>query len=446
MEPIELPWGREEKLSIKLPSAWRLIAESDLAAPAPVGDLTAAVREALDDPIGSAPLRDLVGPDTRVALVMDDEGRPTPVDRLAPVVLDYLLKAGVRPEKVTGLFALGTHEPMSAQGMEARAGSTVFSHIECRCFECHDKQAFVYLGKTRRGSPVWLNRIAVEADLRILIGTIEPHPQAGFGGGFKNLLPGLAGAESIGHNHLMMPAPDRYNMIGTLPEDNPMRLDLEEAGRMVGGPTLILNVVLDPELEPVAVVAGEAVEAHRAGVEISRRMYGVELPHPVDVVISSAYPMDRDLRQAGKGILNVAGACRPGGAIIGFLRCDEGLQNVRLPAVSPPLGPVRALVKVLGSRGIAFLSRHLPWAVPVEDRFLVNFALQMLKDYHVLIFSPRLKEASRGRLPPVLYDDQERLFHDAARLVRREDPQVAVFHQGGVSFPVVASQGEEGCH
>ncbi len=440
MGPVDLPWGQGETLPVKLPPAWRAVAESELQTPPPVSRLSAVIRKALDEPIGSAALRELVGPETRIALVMDDEGRPTPVKRLAPVVLDYLLRAGARPENITGLFAVGTHRLMNREAMEARAGSFVVTHIKCRCFECHDGQALTYLGRTEHGTPIWLNKIAVEADLRILIGTIEPHPQAAFGGGFKNLLPGLAGAESIGHNHLLMPAPHRYNMIGTLPEDNPMRLDLEEAGRMVSGPTFIVNVVLDPTLEPVAVLCGDAVAAHRVGVEISRRIYGVELPHRVDVVISSAYPMDRDLRQAGKGVLNVAGACRLGGVIIGFLRCEEGLGNVSLPRFSPPLGAARALVKIVGSEGIAFLARHLPASVPVEARFLVNFALQMLKDYHVLVFSPRLKQASQGRFASVLYDDQARLFRDAERLVGRRDPDVAIFHHGGVSFPVVASQ------
>ncbi len=208
---------------------------------------------------------------------------------------------------------------------------------------------------------------------------------------------------------------------------------------MISGPTFVLNVVLNPALEPVAVLCGDAIAAHRAGAEIAGRIYGEELPHPVDVVISSAYPMDQDLRQAGKGVLNVAGACRRGGVIIGFLRCEEGLRNVTPPRFCPPLGAGRALVRILGSRGIAFLTKHLPRTVPVEGRFLVNFGLQMLKDYHVLIFSPRLKQASHGRLPPVLYDDEERLFADVARLVGKPDPEVAIFHQGGVSFPVMAS-------
>ncbi|NIV35898.1 MAG: DUF2088 domain-containing protein, partial [Anaerolineae bacterium] len=189
--------------------------------------------------------------------------------------------AGAQAQNITGLFAIGTHQVMSTEEMETRAGSSVVSRIACHSFDCHDEQAFVHLGRTRRGTRVTVNRIAAEAGLRILIGTIEPHPQAGYGGGFKNLLPGLAGAESIGHNHLLLPSPDRYNMIGTMPVDNPMRLDLEEAGRMFEGPTFILNVVLDPQLEPVAVLAGDAVAAHRAGIEISRAIYGVGLPRPV---------------------------------------------------------------------------------------------------------------------------------------------------------------------
>jgi nickel-dependent lactate racemase len=435
-KPIQIPWGHDQKLKIDLPAGWKVIAESEEIAPESIGDLASVIRKSLEEPVGLPSLRELAGPDTRIALVMDDMGRPTPMDRLAPVVLDYLLEAGARPENITGLFAVGTHEVMSAGQMEARAGSTVFNKIKCLNFECRDTGAFVRLGETGRGTPVIFNRMAVEADLRVLIGTIEAHPQAGFGGGFKNLLPGLATAESIGPNHLLMPSPERYNMIGTLPEDNPMRLDLEEAGRMIDGPTFIINTVLDHKLEPVAVIAGDAVEAHRAGVEICRGIYGVEIPRQADVVISSAYPMDQELRQAGKGVLNVAGACKPGGVILGFMRCEQGLGNISMPGFTPPLSMVRAIVKMMGSRGILGLVKRLPKRVPVEARFLVNFGLQMLKDYHVLIYSPRLKEVTHGRFPPILYDDQEELFRDAGRIVGKAEPEVAVFLQGSVSFPV----------
>jgi nickel-dependent lactate racemase len=426
-----------------MPAEWRVVTESDVRPPERIQDLPAAIRSGLDEPIGCSPLHDLVDPDTTIALVMDDPGRPTPVSRLTAVILDVLSEAGARPENITGLFAVGAHRTMDDEEMEARAGVSVASQIACTSFDCHDEGAFVDLGRTRRGTPVHLNSVAAEADLRILVGTIEPHPQAGFGGGFKNLLPGLAGAATIGHNHLLMPSAERYNMIGTLPDDNPMRLDLEEAGRMIDGPTFIVNVVLDLQLEPVAIVCGDAVAAHRAGVAISREIYGVNVPHQVDIVISSAYPMGQELRQAGKGLLNVAGACRPGGVIVGFMRCEKGLGEVTLPRFPFPLSLARSLVRALGSRGIAFLARHIPGAAP-EDRFMINFGLQLLKDYHVLIFSPHLKRAYGDRFPPVLYDDQRQLFEDVSRLVRVtasshiRAPEVAVFHHGGVSFPIVA--------
>lgn len=440
MGPFWLPWGLGEELSLSLPPAWRVVAEGRPPLLPPLEDLAEAVRDCLEHPIAAPPLRRLVGPETRVALVMDDASRPTPVHLLAPLVLDFLLQAGARPEHIVGLFALGTHRSMSPEEITARAGGVVTSRIRCLSFDCRDATAFVYLGTTRRGTPVYLNRLAVEADLRILIGTVEPHPQAGFGGGFKNLLPGLASAESIGRNHLLTPSAEQYNLIGSLPEENPMRLDLEEAGRMAG-PTFLLNVVLNPNLQPVAAFAGDPIEAHRAAVHVARSLYGVPLPHLVDVVITSAYPLDADLRQAGKALLNVAGACRPGGVILGFLRCEGGLGNISLPGFLPPLGLARALVRGMGDRGIAFLSRHLLRPVPVETRFLVHLGLHMLKDYHVLIYSPRLLQIAGDRFPPVLYSDQETLFRAAERLVGTGEPEVAIFPWGGTSFPMLAEEG-----
>ncbi len=436
MEEVKIPWGGDERLPLSIPPGWRVVAQGEASARERFQDLAGAIRERLDQPVGSPPLRELVKPDSKIALIMDDPGRPTPVHKLAAPVLDYLLEAGARPENVTGLFAIGTHAMMSDQEMRARAGESVAGRIELRCFDCNDQSAFVRLGRTGRGTEVMLNRLAVEADLRVLIGTIEAHPQAGFGGGYKNILPGLAAGKSIGHNHLITPSPEAYNMIGTLPEENPMRLDLEEAGRMIKGPTFILNSILDPGLAPVALVAGDAVKAHREGVRLSREMYGVRLPGKADVVIASAYPMDQDLRQAGKAVLNVAGACRPGGVIVVFMRCEQGLGNVGLPRFAAPLSLVRGVTKLLGSRGIFFISSHLPSAVPVEARFLVNMGLQMMKDSQVLLFSPRLKEVAADRFPPVLFDDQRSLFAEAGRLTGKDAPEVAVIHQGGVSFPV----------
>jgi hypothetical protein len=124
-DPIALPWGLEEGLPLRLPPTWQVVVRGDLKTPPPVADLSAAIRQALETPLGCAPLRELVGPETCIALVMDDAGRPTPVSRMAPAVLDYLIEAGADPEKIIGLFAIGTHRAMSFRDMEARAGPFV---------------------------------------------------------------------------------------------------------------------------------------------------------------------------------------------------------------------------------------------------------------------------------------------------------------------------------
>ena len=168
MNHIELPWGSGERIPLKIPPAWQVVALGQVRSPEPLPCLSPAVCKGLREPIGAAPLRDLVGPETRIALVMDDLSRPTPVHRLAPLVLDALIKAGARSEHIQGLFAIGTHDVMTQEDMEMRAGSSVLSRIACHSFDCYDRSAFEYLGETERGTPVRISRIAARADLRIL--------------------------------------------------------------------------------------------------------------------------------------------------------------------------------------------------------------------------------------------------------------------------------------
>jgi nickel-dependent lactate racemase len=435
MGQVKIPWGPEDQLAIHLPDSWRVVIGDDEVEYRPLKDLKESISNNLDHPYSSQPLRELITPQSRIALVMDDDGRPTPVSRLAPVILDYMIEAGANPDNIIGLFAIGTHAVMSDIEMVSRAGTAVYNRIKCVSVECHDQRRFVNLGRTSRGTPVWINRLAVEADLVILVGTIEPHPQAGFGGGYKNMLPGLAGVGSIAHNHLLLPSPRDYNMVGTRPEENPMRLDLEEAGALVPGKAFLVNVVLDPSLEPVVVVCGDPIQAHRVGIGIARKIYEVKLPGKVDVVIASSFPMDQDLRQSGKAILNVAGACRPGGLILAYLKCDDGMKNVNLPAALPPIYLSRKISKVLGSRGIYSLTKRLPKSIPGEDRFMITLGLNLLKDFNILLYSPKLAEETGDRLQGVIFADQQEMLEQAMKYIKVKSPEIAVFKRGGVSYP-----------
>ena len=200
---------------------------------------------------------------------------------------------------------------------------------------------------------------------------------------------------------------------------------------MVEGPPFIVNVVLDHELEPVAAFCGDAIKAHREGSWVSRQVYGVAMPHRADVIIASDLPLEQTLRQGGKAILNVAGACRPGGVIVGFLRSQEGLGEVALPPFPIPVELAWRLVTTIGDDGIAILSRHIPRPAP-EGRFMITFALQLFKDCHVLIYSPRQEKVYHNRFPPVLYEDQGELFKRVAQL---PSPAGSSVPAGGRQFP-----------
>lgn len=430
-----ISWGKHERIVLEVPADWKIVLDHRVNKAAALEDFPEEVKRSLKAPTAGPALSELLAGAKKAAIVIDDVGRPTPGHLIAPVVLDELIAAGVKQEQVEVIFATGTHRPMTEPEMRMKAGE-VFGRVKCANHDCRNVSELAQFGTTSFGTPVSFNRVVAEADLRVLIGTIEPHPQAGFGGGLKMLLPGTASAEAIGHNHLILPSPEKYNMIGTIPSENPMRRDIEEAAGKLPGKNFIVNTVLGPDLKPVALVSGDAILAHRKGVELARKLYGYRLPRKVDAIITSSFPMDQDLRQGVKGVANAPGAVRKGGVIICFLKCERGVEDMKPPNFSPPLAPVRLLLKLLGARGIYGLSKRLPKTVPVETRFIINFGLQVLKDFHVLIFSPQLVKETRGEFGQFLFDDQGELFARARQLVG-DAAESCVISEGGVSFPLL---------
>jgi nickel-dependent lactate racemase len=292
------------------------------------------IETSLSQPIGLPPLRDLAKPGLKIALVIDDDSRPTPVQLLLPAVLAELRQAGVTLDQLTVVPATGVHFPMSAAAISQRIGK--ISGLRVEAHDCDSAEKLVNLGKTRRDTPVFINKVVAESDLIISIGCIEPHIIASFGGGYKNLLPGLAGRATIAHNHSLNCTPSTFNSVGQPIDSNPMRLDLEEAAGMLKAPVFIVNAVLNSNLEVLRVVCGHPVQAHRAGVQTSSRIYGAAVPALADVVISSSHPMDQDLRQGVKALANTVRALRPGGVMLTCIRAEAGvgvfgLANRKLP-------------------------------------------------------------------------------------------------------------------
>lgn len=291
----------------------------------PVEDDKVAVREALRAPIGSAPLRTLVGKEDSVAIVFSDMTRPMPNDRVLPVLLDELNH--VPEDRMVLINALGTHRPNTPDEMDELLGSAVVKRYPIVQHNCRNGDELVELGKTSKDHPVWVNRAYMESTVRILTGFIEPHLFAGFSGGPKAVLPGMAGIETITANHGADMVGDARATFGYT-HGNPIWEEMLEVAELTE-PTFLLNVTLTQDRQLTGVFAGDLEEAHKTGVESVRRTAMVPVDEPFDIVVTTAggYPLDISLYQAVKGIAVAGHVVRDGGAIILVSECVEGLPN-----------------------------------------------------------------------------------------------------------------------
>jgi len=251
------------------------------------------------------------------------------------------------------------------------------------------------------------------------------------------LLPGCAGADTIAQNHLQGVTPERFDLVGVHPEQSPMRLDMEEAAGMLGREIFIVNAVMNHQHRVSAFFCGHPVEAQRRGVDLSRRIHGVSIPEPADVVVTGSAPMSFDLRQSMKCVGNNLFAVRPGGAIVGFLRCEQGIGDVDIPPKSLPHPVLRTLLRVLGpSRIMGFVDRVKKGA-GVEEKFLAHFSLQVCRRNPLHLYADNLPEWV-GKKTGLFtqYGDISRMLE----AVRRKAPRNATVWfapYGGITYPVL---------
>lgn len=290
-------------------------------------DEQAAVLAALDRPMGVAPLREWLKPDSRICILFTDITRATPNERLIPWLLAYLERAGVWREQVTLLCQLGTHRPCTHEEFERMLTPEVVAGWKVLNHEPFDTSACVALGTTKTGVPAWINRHCVEADVRIVTGFIEPHFFAGFSGGPKGIMPGVAHVDTVMSNHGNENLGSPMASFGHC-EGNPVWEELMEIARRVG-PSFLLNVTLNGRREITGVFAGDLATAHRAGRENVRQsaMQAVDAPFEVVVTTNSGYPLDQNLYQGVKGMSAAARIVRPGGTIILAAECADGVPT-----------------------------------------------------------------------------------------------------------------------
>lgn len=288
-------------------------------------DERAALLAALEAPIGCAPLKASLKPGGKVCIIFPDITRAMPNARILPWLLDYLHAHGVRDEQIVLLNSTGTHRPNTPAELDVMLGKAITARYRVLNHYCEHDADLVQFGTTRSGAPALINRHAAEADVRILTGFIEPHFFAGFSGGPKALMPGVAGLKTIISNHGAANIGSPKATFG-INEGNPIWDEMMEIALRVG-PSFLLNVSLNEEKHITGWFAGELRAAHRRGREFVRESAMSKVDGPFDVVVTtnSGYPLDMNLYQGVKGMSAAAVIIKPGGTIILAAECREGM-------------------------------------------------------------------------------------------------------------------------
>ncbi|HEX5086102.1 MAG TPA: nickel-dependent lactate racemase [Blastocatellia bacterium] len=319
---IHLQYGKEG-LEVDIPS-------SNVTTLAPrfipgLPDEAVAFREAVRAPINSKPLRELIGSNDRVAVVIPDITRPLPSDRLLAWLfaeLDY-----VPAENFVIVNGTGSHRVNTPAELASMVGDEIASRYRIVNHNSHDPATLAFAGRTEDGRDIFYNREYVEADKRIVMGFIEPHFMAGFSGGYKGVFPAVADIDSIMHYHRADVIGHPKSAWGVI-DGNPTQQQIRANGRALPVDFLI-NVTLNRRRQITGFFCGDTIAAHERGCAFSKSTVMIPCPAPFPIVVTtnSGYPLDQNLYQAVKGMSAAAQVVEQDGLIVAASKCNDGFPN-----------------------------------------------------------------------------------------------------------------------
>jgi nickel-dependent lactate racemase len=422
---VHLGYG-EHGLDVELPDGTVVLEPSRTPA---LADPRAAVAEAIERPIGSAPLRQLVRAGDKVAIVVSDLTRPVPNRVLLPPILETVHAAGVPRADVLIIIGTGMHRAGTPEETERVLGPEIASMYEWVNHLSRDKSTLKFLTKSARGAEVWMNRRYLEADVKIVTGFVEPHLFAGYSGGGKGVLPGVAGTEAVMSNHAadMLGHPKATYCVG---EGNPIFEEQRDIA-LLTKPSLLVNVTLNEKREITAVFAGELVAAHDAGIAQAERQYVREIPHPFDIAVSTnmGYPADLLLYQSVKGMAVAAKGVREGGSIILAAECRDGLGLSEYVELMTSETSPQALLDRIYSPGFA---RYDQWGVQCQAMVQAKFDVWLYS-----AMSRETTESAHLRYCADISATVEKLRRRQRAELGRE-PAVVVLPHGQLTVPRVS--------
>ena len=419
MAQVNLPYpGRDIKLDISGALPTEVISPTPVTCP---DDPQALIKKALSRPIGSETLDRLASPRSQVAIIVDDITRETPAHLAIPLILEALHAKGVAPSQICFVLALGTHRPMTPPEIQAKLGPRAAQKYQVVNAPCTNLENMVYMGTSPLGIPFWVHKAVARADLRIGLGMICPHLDAGYGGGAKIILPGASGAETISCFHQRMTKLTE-NQLGKT--DALLRRDLEDTVQSLAPLNFIVNLILDQEGEVHQCVTGDPILAHRQGIKYTNQVYCplAQSRHPL--VLVDAEPHHLDFWQATKGLASGEMLTEDQGSLILLADCAEGMGGHPLLADYIGLGLEPLLTRI---------EKQL-----VEDQVAAPeavFICRLAKRIRLCLVSRGIPSALAQKMNFTWYENPEQAI--SAESMRFKNPSLGIITHGGNLVPQV---------
>jgi lactate racemase len=388
-------------------------------------DAEALVAASLLSPIGLPRLSQMVNADSRILIIVDDMSRPTPVHRIVPPLLDELARGGARDTNVRFLVALGTHRRMTEEELAKRIGLRVAARFPVINHEWDNPAALHDYGMLD-GMHVVLNRAMHESDIVIGVGSIAPHPAAGFSGGGKIIAPGVATEEAVGEFHWQSVHFAQKDVLGV--RDNPMRERIDRIARMAGL-TAIVNVVLDGKGRIVRCFSGDPIEAHRRGSDYAGGLYRVEVdkPQTAGIFIIDSHPLDQDLWQGVKALCALECIVPDGAAIIVVTPSPEGVSRQHPDVLEFGYRGLEATTELVREGRLDKVTAHN-----------IVQGGRLVERTQPLMVSPGIADGDIRRLGFTPFASVQDAFNEAARR-KGTSARVIILGMGGEICPVARS-------
>jgi nickel-dependent lactate racemase len=422
-------WEKGQRRYFQLPESWQVINNVVMESKDVGKNVYQMVNESLANPVGTLPLKEIVKSTDKVIVIVDDFARPTPKKEILACLVDNLEQFGISHNQIEILFGVGTHRPLSETEIEKALGKELMEKIRYTNHNCWSDK-LVSIGRLKTDGEIKINPLVIEADFRISVGSVIPHPFGGFGGGGKSILPGVSSYETIREHHLAY-AFAKGALIGNT-NNNAFYEEICEAARLASL-NFIINAVYNSKGEVKEIVSGHFRKAHQFGIDLSSRELSVNIDQDADVTIVSAFPLDEG-PQVMKPLGTATMVTKKGGTVILVASVRGGIPETFLQTFDTAYQMAKGDPKRLVSdyiHGGKLIIEH----GQLDFNDALKLTLLCLSLVNVIIVSKDVNKVEAGRLGFRHADSLD----EAIRMLDGNVPQtkVSIFSAGGLTVPVL---------